>query len=532
MQRVRLDRELPPAGTSELYAARSEYEPLQLLVTSASGEEVAIAIEVEDLVGDNGKRIDRSTIDTFEIGYIGNYPDVVYPHDAFTGDRGDRGRVFWILHYVPTDSKPGVYQGAAIVKAGGQPQRFPYTLTVWSFALPERTHFKTCLFSITGYAVVAWYGHPSGSPEYEELVRGIFDSLAQHRISPGCAMPGGWYEYGTLPIGTAPRRRLSESVLASTFSDSIYGEDALDYYKKWGTYLTACGLDLSFFPVGPHGRYAKSPETAIARERFWRTWYPFLKQHAWADGAYIRPFADEMKQWKSAIAGRERALAVKRLAPDIKVLATISGDNFKINDAINDVVDIWSISANVDDAGMRTYFRDRRAEGDLVCPYIHSAAILRYTGTNLRSFFWKVWRSGYDGCTYFSVNRWYGDPSISHYFRQFHNFNRLPGGRFEYRGEKAHWSGEGILFWPGPAKPLASVRLELIREGIEDFEYMRLLEHRLSDANATDDRHHRAEEIMAKLRQDFSRRLPRLANIDAARLAVGRLLNESMALAE
>ena len=39
--------------------------------------------------------------------------------------------------------------------------------------------------------------------------------------------------------------------------------------------------------------------------------------------------------------------------------------------------------------------------------------------------------------------------------------------------------GDGSLFYPGPEGPLPSFRLECIRDGIEDYEYLKMAEERL-----------------------------------------------------
>jgi len=41
---------------------------------------------------------------------------------------------------------------------------------------------------------------------------------------------------------------------------------------------------------------------------------------------------------------------------------------------------------------------------------------------------------------------------------------------------KDKWAnGDGNLIYPGPARPLSSIRLENIRDGLEDYEYLHLL---------------------------------------------------------
>jgi hypothetical protein len=89
---------------------------------------------------------------------------------------------------------------------------------------------------------------------------------------------------------------------------------------------------------------------------------------------------------------------------------------------------------------------------------------------------WLAWKFRMDGELYYSMNEAYGqdnDPWVN---------IRLFGG-----------NGDGTLFYPGrPDRiggksdiPIESIRLKLIREGMEDYEYLALLA-RLDGRQAAD----------------------------------------------
>jgi len=42
-------------------------------------------------------------------------------------------------------------------------------------------------------------------------------------------------------------------------------------------------------------------------------------------------------------------------------------------------------------------------------------------------------------------------------------------------------NGNGLLFYPGKEGPIASLRLEIFRDGMEDYEYIQLLMQRLQE---------------------------------------------------
>jgi len=94
-------------------------------------------------------------------------------------------------------------------------------------------------------------------------------------------------------------------------------------------------------------------------------------------------------------------------------------------------------------------------------------------GISNRIMQWLTWRYGIQGELYFSMNDSFGrdvDPWDNIY---------MHGG-----------NGDGTLFYPGRPEriggrshiPIESIRLKLIREGLEDYEYLSLLRRQDPDA--------------------------------------------------
>ncbi|MBN1344331.1 MAG: DUF4091 domain-containing protein [Phycisphaerae bacterium] len=88
-------------------------------------------------------------------------------------------------------------------------------------------------------------------------------------------------------------------------------------------------------------------------------------------------------------------------------------------------------------------------------PYPNIWAI-DYTGLDHRIVYWQLWRYALTGTLYWCVNYWkvdvWQDPMS------------YPGG-----------NGDGSLYYPGKTGPIESIRLELTRDGIDDYDYLRLL---------------------------------------------------------
>jgi hypothetical protein len=81
---------------------------------------------------------------------------------------------------------------------------------------------------------------------------------------------------------------------------------------------------------------------------------------------------------------------------------------------------------------------------------------------------WLCWRFNAAGFLYWSSNVW----SRGSWAAKNYNLKPLKKG---YLGGNASW-GDGILFYPGTDGPLDSLRVELLRLGIEDYEWLHILE--------------------------------------------------------
>ena len=88
-------------------------------------------------------------------------------------------------------------------------------------------------------------------------------------------------------------------------------------------------------------------------------------------------------------------------------------------------------------------------------------------------------------------------------------------------------NGEGTLFYPGRPDmiggtqhvPVASIRLKLIREGQEDYEYLRLAERLVG--------RHRVLEVMAKTMRSATNFTSDAADIFSTRLALAQLIEQA-----
>jgi len=134
------------------------------------------------------------------------------------------------------------------------------------------------------------------------------------------------------------------------------------------------------------------------------------------------------------------------------------------------------------------FLRERKKAGDQVWMYVCISTVgktypdiwrIDWTGTAHRAIGWWLWRYGCDGFLYWCVNYWTDDKGKP--FDLFANPTAYPGG-----------NGDGFLFYPDPQKgdPIPSVRVEIFRDGIEDYDLLCLLQTKLAKAQKLADPKH------------------------------------------
>jgi hypothetical protein len=99
-------------------------------------------------------------------------------------------------------------------------------------------------------------------------------------------------------------------------------------------------------------------------------------------------------------------------------------------------------------------------------------------GAAHRVLFWLTFGRRADGLLYWGVNWWPGFEAQT--------MKPLPAAK---KWPKVPWNdggrnGDGYLLYPGPRGPLGSLRLEIIRDGVEDYDALRMLAKLLKEKGA------------------------------------------------
>lgn len=483
---------VPPGETeARLEAARGEWEPFQIVVHAAAGPLRAVAAAASELKGPSTIaaprlcRVEYLTVATPSSveGHAGPWPDALVPDvDGYAGEQrrafpfdvpAGETRAIWVELFVPESAAPGRYRGQVRVSAAGQADAtIAVELEVHRFALP-RTSSLPVTFGFSAGAIAR--AHPGLSPEATAaLVRRYEVAALRHRIS----LHGGSFE--------PPPWRSVAGKLVVDFSayDAEVGPFLDGTADRGGP---ADGARWSAVDLRVPQKLA-GPE----RDEYVRQMVAHLRARGWLDRAFDYTFDEPPDDRLGEV--RARAAALHRATPAVPRLVTHAFDA-----RLHGSVDIWCPIVNfVDDkpgnssSPPRDAYDAHRAHGERIWWY---QACMSHGCNIVGGDYFTGWPS-------YVVDA----PAMSHRILEWLTFRYRVGGELYYDTVQAYergldpWrdqrlfggNGDGTLFYPGRAArlggasdfPVESVRLALIREGLEDYEYLKLYARAVGEREA------------------------------------------------
>ena len=471
-----------------LAAARNEWESFQILLRS---DEPVRGVNVEpgDLAGPNGAvlraadaRLFRAhqlelTVGTFrnEDFKPGWYPDPLIPfRHPMTGEPLAGGRLaavpfdlpagqthgFWVDLLAPPGAKPGEYRGTYRVTAeGDRAVEIPVVFTVWDFELPRVSAFRTALGSPAArmrgyYAQRAKEGKEPEPSDWDAVDRQCAEMLSRHRIN--ATPPPGSLAPVAEPDGTF--RIPDEQVTA-------LGEFVDRYH-------------VNAVPI-PHPRcVVRDPEQERDKLHAWlAAWDRAANELDRPEVVFYIYLRDEPNDEEAYRYVQRWGKAIRDAESVVKVL--VVEQTWTQNEAWGDLygaVDIW--------CPLFSLFKpesaaERQAAGETVWTY---TALCQREKTpwwhidfpllNYRVPAWIGWRYRIRGLLY-----WGG----MSFWRQVDDPWTDPKTLDRRDGRKGPlYNGEGSIVYPGRAVGYdgiaPSLRLKALRDSIEDYQYLSMLE--------------------------------------------------------
>lgn len=292
----------------------------------------------------------------------------------------------------------------------------------------------------------------------------------------------------------------------------------IEFYLKHG--LNAFNVHWARVPGGWGTVTAMDPQALAVSAEILRQTQEHLEAKGWLGLAYLYTIDEP---------GREAFYDVKqafdhvhRAAPKLKRLLTLGygasrplRPGYPLYRALEGYVDIWVPHS---DCFEPRYLETRRRAGEEIWEYVCISAQKPYAniwgidfpGTDPRVVFWQCYAEEIVGFLYWATTYWEKDP--------WRDPLTYPGG-----------NGDGSLVYPGPDGPVDSLRWETIRDGIEDYDYLKLLErlvHRAIDEKRLHELRKRAEEALnvSPVTRSFTDYSTSPATIEAHRAKVAILI--------
>lgn len=236
-----------------------------------------------------------------------------------------------------------------------------------------------------------------------------------------------------------------------------------------------------------------TPEYQAMFSAYCRTLEQHLRDKGWVDMSYVYWFDEpDPKDYEFVMNGfrklKENAPGIGRMLTEQIEPALVGGPN------------IWCPLTPSFDMELA---EQRRAEGDkfwwYVCtgpkaPYV--TLFIDHPGTEMRVWLWQTWERKIDGILIWQTNYW---TSGCAYPDSFQNPYEDPmgwvSGYSTPAGTKLAWgNGDGRFMYPPVAAangkpsspvlegPVDSIRFEMLRDGVEDYEYMVMLKKAIEKA--------------------------------------------------
>lgn len=191
--------------TLRLYGIRGDVESVQLMITPEADVE-SYDFTMDELVSKDGKTFSAEQFEVLSQWYVnveasyntqayyGYYPDALVPLQAVKRQRlnsiaAGENQGLWINATIPENAAPGFYTGTAKLELDDGEYDIPVELTVYDALMPEQVHPRSCFLIWYDYMAKA-EGSGAGA-----IAQAYFDVLVENRCMPMYPEPAIYGDY-------------------------------------------------------------------------------------------------------------------------------------------------------------------------------------------------------------------------------------------------------------------------------------------------------------------------------------------------
>jgi hypothetical protein len=480
LEKVFQDKEMPENAAKEIvvHAARGEYEAAQIAVRpkddSVGGlHAIAGKLQKEDSeavlppptvryvdsvpIGQNSWRITPGHLIATAPAFI---PDVLY-EVGYVPVWQDRTRSIWLTFNVPADAEPGVYKGEVKVFTNEESSIVPMTLHVHHVTVPAKRNLK-----VTNWVYLdpmsRWNGCEMFDDRFWGLVKKYAENMASHRQNMIMTSLYSFYSGAHLLRFSADGDRLVVDFTDFDRWVNIFLDAGFNYIE--GSHLgwidgTVFCWDIKDGKVVQESHPADSPEAERYLSQFLPALQAHLEEKGWLD-IYYQHMRDEPSDEFKALYDKMMAMRLQ-YAPRIKTIEATHSTKIQsptiMVPLLSDLGANYDFYKKVQDAGQEVWFY-------AACGPNGSYAN-RFLDLHLLKVRYAHW-----------INFKYNIPGYLHWG---YNFWGLLS---PYSEIHMTWAvgplppGDSYIVYPTPQGVLDSIRWEAMRDGIEDYELLKVLE--------------------------------------------------------
>lgn len=467
-------------GTVRVALAANEAEGVQLVlrfdVPPAARPLQNVRVSVSDLEGPSGSRITSDQVEVLPVGYVnppsppyhiehsGWWPDPLldFLEDGFELDPNVWQPVWLDVRASPNQS-PGLYQGEITITADGDVPalQVPFEVEVWDFAVPVEHHFNVS-FTYGAECMGGFYF--TDREEMLRMLRFLVGEIDEEELGDGEARR--MYEVNSRNVELMLSHRM--------FPDSIFRhrrppqhEEVELWHERGVRRFIILAIQQGFQGKLEPG----APYPAADKKRMLDTLavaIPRFEAAGMADMLHIFGFDEVSDNAHAAMV--DIYGEVKERWPWLPLMTTAYDKSYGIDSGLDPYVDAWIPSVNAYNQ-TTAEIEAARARGREIWWYIHAGPDEPYpnfliedppTESRLLMGF-MPFKANADGFLYWYVSQW--QETVTR------------GPLTNARGKGAgSYNGSGVIFYPGPDGPVVTIRMKAIRDGLEDYEYLWLLE--------------------------------------------------------
>jgi len=477
----------------KVYAARNEFEPFQIIVKPTESTDATVAI------GDFGAGIEAEVYQvayvhieqaTDNLGQVGDYPDPLWPleNGAEISLTANENTAFWFSLFVPPGTVSGDYTGS--VQIGGI--EIPVRLHVFDFAIPDELHVKSQM-NFSHSTILNHYGVTGTGDNYWMYVDKIKQYFIDHRLTPKSVLWSG----GLTTNGSAPYIDYDCNGVF-TDNDGIWGfESPADIYLNGNGFNDGVGFP-SFMSATFRNNDSSSdqrPSTFCGHNRNAGDWYTadnpnsaynqewfeyvaaienYLTNLGYLDKAYYY-FANEPQDQTDYDAVAWYSQHLKAAAPNFKLMISEEpkSEIYDHPQYSGSKIDIWlpvlnnydpiishERAANHDEETWIYFLYGTRP------PYFNPIT-LDHPGIESKLTGWFLWKYRARGIAYYSLNNWSQNPWTN-------PMNTNHNGDL-FMLYPPSMNNSPIAYGANNHRFVPSIRFELMRDSMEDYEYLYVL---------------------------------------------------------